>query len=121
MLLLAYQLEWSKSYARSQRWQEEVELLKEEMWWTLKYLMWRSLSWATKSVKSDQSAPSPLREGLNVYAFWQADIFTSIHDHFLSLWQGLKGLNNSPSIPEPSPPQTEEAMEGIDGGDGNLE
>ena len=39
----------------------------------------------------------------------------SIHNHFLSLWQGLKGLDNS-SDSEPTHTQTEEAMEGINGG-----
>lgn len=56
-----------------------------------------------------------------MYAFRQADVFMSIHNHFLSLWQGLKGLDKSPDCPEPGPMQTEETMEGIDGGDGDLE
>ena len=118
MSSLAYQLEWSKSYARSQRWHEEVELLKEEMRRTLKYLRWRSSSWTTKF---NQSSRSPLCEGLNAYASRQADVFTSIHDHFLSLWQGLKVLNSSADILESTSTQAEDAMEGIDGGDGDLE
>ena len=113
-----YQLKWLKSYARSQHWHEEVELLKEEMWRTLGYLKWRSLFW---TMKFNRSSQSPLCEGLNVYAFRQADVFTSIHDHFLSLWQGLKVLNSSPDILESTATQTEDMMEGINGRDGDLE
>lgn len=88
---------------------------------TLEYLKWRSRFWAAKPVKSDQPTSSPLHEGLNVYAFRQADVFMSIHNHFLSLWQGLKGLDKLPDCPEPGPMQTEETMEGINSGDGDLE
>ena len=49
---LAYQFEWSKSYARTQRWQEEVGLLKEEMRRTLKFLKWKSSLWVVKSVRA---------------------------------------------------------------------
>ena len=70
-------------------------------------------------LKSDLSSPSVFREGLNAYAFRQADIFTSIHNHFESLWRGLKGLDGSPDYP-PIPVQIEEAMQGIDGGDADL-
>jgi len=87
---------------------------------TLVYLKWRSSYWEAKAVKSDQSSASPLCEGLNAYAFRQANVFMSIHNLFLSLWQGLKGLDNSPNS-DPTRTQTEEAMEGIDGGDGDLE
>ena len=87
----------------------------------LEFLKWRSQFWVAKQVKSDWPASPPLCEGLNAYAFRQAVVFTSIHDHFLSLWQGLKGLDNAPDHPEPTFAQTEEAMEGVDGGDGDLE
>lgn len=87
----------------------------------LEYLKWKSSSWAAKSVKSDQSSSSPLHEGLNAYAFRQADVFTSLHDHFLSLWHGLKGLDVSPDHLDSAPAQTEEAMEGINGGDADFE
>ena len=118
-LFLAYQLEWSKSYTRSQRWQEEVELLKEEMRRTLEFFKWKSSVWLAKtSLKSNQSLSPALREGLNAYAFRQADVYMSLHDHFLSLWKGLTTPN--PDHPAPIPIQTEEAMEGTDGGDTDM-
>ena len=41
----------------------------------------------------------------------------SLHDHFLSLWKGLKGLDYSPDDQAPVPIQVEEAMQGVEGGD----
>ena len=120
-LFLVYQLEWSKSYARSQRWQEEVELLREEMRRTLEYLRWRSSFWVAKAMKSDRPSSSPLCEGLNAYAFQQADVFMSLHDRFLSLWQGLEQLDSLCNRPESATSQSEEVMQGVDGGDGDIE
>ena len=90
------------------------------MWQTLKFLEWKSLSWATTPLKSDLSLSSAYCEGLRAYAHWQGDIFISLHNHFLSLWQGLKGLNNSPDDPALIPRQIEEAMQGVNGGDADL-
>ena len=120
LLFLAYQLEWSKSYARSQHWQEEVGLLKEEMRRTLEFLKWKSSLWVIKSLNSTRPLSPALREGLSAYAFRQADIFRSLRNHFLSLWQGLKGLDSSLDCPAPTPTQIEEAMQGVDGGDADL-
>ena len=120
-IVLAYQLEWSKSYARSQRWQEEVELLKEEMQQTLEFLKWQSSLWVVKTLKFDQLLLSPFCEGLAAYAFRQADIFLSLHNHFLSLWKGFRELDGTPNHPVPAPTQTEEVMQGVEGGDGDLE
>ena len=121
LLFLAYQLEWSKSYARSQRWQEEVELLKEEMRRTLKFLEWKSSLWSSKALfRPDHPSSSALHEGLNAYALRQANVFTSLHDHFQSLWQGLKTLDSSSSEPAPATVQLEEMMQGVDGGDADT-
>ena len=104
--------------AQSQRWREEVELLKEEMRQTLEFFKWKSSLWSSKaSLKSEQSMTSALREGLSAYAFRQANIFISLHDHFLSLWQGFKVLNNSLDQLVPVSVEFEEAMQGVDSGD----
>lgn len=59
-----------------------------------------------------------LREGLNAYAFRQAHVFMSLHDHFLSLWKGLTVPDAD--HPAPVPVRTEEAVEGVDGDDMDL-
>jgi hypothetical protein len=84
---------------------------------TLEFLKWKSSLWAVKSPKSNQSLSSPLHEGLSAYAFRQADVFMSLHNHFLSLWRGFKELNKSPDDPTPVPIQIEEEMQGVEGGD----
>lgn len=120
-IFLAYQLEWSKCYARSQRWREEVELLKEEMRRTLEFLKWKSSHWSSRTLSKSGLPSSPaLREGLNAYAHRQATVFTSLHDHFLSLWEGLKVLDTLAVQPAPVSVQSEEAMQGVDGGDVDL-
>ena len=120
-VFLAYQLEWLKCYARSQCWEEEVKLLKEEMQRTLKFLKWKSLLWLSKRLsKPLPSSPSALHEGLNAYASRQAAIFMSLHDHFFSLWQGLEVLDGSQDQLVPIHTQFEEVVQGVDGGDVDL-
>lgn len=86
---------------------------------TLEFLKWKSSVWLAKTtLKSNQSLSPALREGLNAYAFRQADVFMSLHDHFLFLWKGL----TIPDADHPAlaPVQTEEATEGVDGGDMDM-
>ena len=88
---------------------------------TLEFLRWKSSVWLAKtSFKSNQSLSPALCEGLNAYAFRQADVFMSLHDHFLSLWKGLTVPDVALDHPAPNPVQTEEAMEADDGGDADI-
>lgn len=86
---------------------------------TLEFLKWKSSRWASKTLPKSDLPSSALHEGLNAYASRQAAVFISLHDHFSSLWQGLKVLDNLPDQPVPIPVQSEleEAMQGVDGGD----
>lgn len=84
---------------------------------TLEFLKWKSSQWLAKTLKFDPSLSPAPREGLSAYSFHQAAVFTSLHDHFLSLWQGLKVIHCPPEQLAPTPIHDEEAMRGIDGGD----
>lgn len=86
---------------------------------TLIFLKWKSSLWV-KSSKPIKPSSSALQEGLSAYAFRQASIFISLHDHFLSLWQGLKVLEPTPNHPAPVLVELEEAMQGVEGGDIDL-
>ena len=86
----AYRLEWSKSYAWSKRWEEEAELLKEEMRRTLEFLAWKSARWSSKTLKVNPSLSPALSEGLTAYALRQAAVFASLRDHFSSLWRASR-------------------------------
>ena len=93
-------------------------LLKEEMRHTLKFLKWKSANWLDKASQSALKKPPPspqLLEGLTAYTFRQADVFLSLHDHFLSLWRGFTAVDSSsdPLIPT----EIEDMMQGVDGGD----
>ena len=86
---------------------------------TLEFLKWKSANWTAKaslSVFTKLPASPLVQEGLSAYAFRQADVYLSLHNHFLSLWRGLTALDGLATQP-PSIPHTEEAMEGVDGGD----
>ena len=74
-----------------------------------------------KTLKFDQLLSSPFHEGLAAYAFQQANIFLSLHNHFLFLWKGFRELDGMPDHLVPTPTQTEEAMQGVEGGNGDLE
>lgn len=87
---------------------------------TLEFLKWRSTNWLAKASSSAliKLTPSPLiREGLTAYAFRQAEVFLSLHDHFLSLWSGYTALHGSAGQLPPIPTRIEDAMQGVDGGD----
>ena len=88
-----FRLEWLKTYARQARWKEEVALLREEIRRVLASLEWRSDNWLSKGASlvifSLTTCPYQL-EGLRAYACRQADIFDSIRNHFLGIWEGLE-------------------------------
>ena len=90
------------------------------MWRTLEFLKWKSANWSAKVSLSAFKTPPPsplVLEGLAAYAFRQADIFTSLHDHFLSLWRGFTVADASADQPPLVPTQIEDEMQGVDGGD----
>jgi len=68
-------------------------LLREEMRRVLEFLKWKSKDWLRKGgdrvISSLASCPLQL-EGLRAYTCRQADIFSSIHNHFLGVWKGLE-------------------------------
>lgn len=86
---------------------------------TLEFLKWRSKNWSAKASSAlEEPSPSPLvLEGLTAYAFRQAEVFISLHNHFLSLWRGLTVAGALADQPSLIPTQTEDEMQGVDGGD----
>jgi len=90
---------------------------------TLEFLKWKSSRWSykasLKALKLDQCSVA-LREGMIAYALRQADVFTSLHNHFQSLWQGLEVLYVSSGQPAPISARFEEEMQGVNGGDADL-
>ena len=91
----AMRVEWGKTWARVQRWTEEVKLLQEEMRRVLAYLEWKAKWWRLRATQRSD-VDSALASGLTAYAEKQAVILERLAQKFAKLWsstltkQGLK-------------------------------
>lgn len=110
--------EWAKSRARAQRAREEVNLLKEEMRRTVKFLEWRS-EWWQKKPTSWSGVSAQLSEGLRAYAMEQAATQKSLAECFEVLWETPLAdyHDNSDHEIEASDPHNEELDDDDDGDD----
>ena len=52
------QVEWSKSQARKMQWEEEVQIIQEEMQWTIVYYEWKQQWWFGITAYSQKQAHS---------------------------------------------------------------
>ncbi|KAJ7749884.1 hypothetical protein B0H16DRAFT_1318981 [Mycena metata] len=78
-------VEWSKAKARKERWEEEVDLLREEMKCVLCFLRWRAVWW--ESQRGSRTAVSrELASGLEAYAARQAVMHRDIARKFKTAW-----------------------------------
>jgi len=85
----------------------------------LAFLKWRSDGWLLKGysqlISSLTGCPHQL-EGLRAYACRQANVFSDIHNHFLSIWKGLELPREHLAEPIYPVDLTSDAME-LDGDD----
>ncbi|TDL14293.1 hypothetical protein BD410DRAFT_846162 [Rickenella mellea] len=90
-------VEWVKSKARAERWDEEVTLVAEEMRCTLAFFEWRARWWEGQVYRRilDVGDTTPLQRrsvtldilsGLRAYALKQAAIQRNLARHFATLW-----------------------------------
>ncbi|KAJ7040223.1 hypothetical protein C8F04DRAFT_948763 [Mycena alexandri] len=79
-------VEWSKAKARKERWEEEVELLREEMKRVLRFLRWRALWWEERRSSRMENVTPELRAGLDAYAARQAWIAREVARKFQRTW-----------------------------------
>ncbi|KAF7305857.1 CxC2 domain-containing protein [Mycena chlorophos] len=80
-------VEWSKARARKTRWNEEVELTREEMKRVIRSLRWAEEKWQERAdlVRDDVSVG--IAEGLRAYALRQVDIHRRIGARFYAEWE----------------------------------
>ncbi|KAJ7774635.1 hypothetical protein DFH07DRAFT_732672 [Mycena maculata] len=78
-------VEWSKAKAQKERWEEEVELLREEMRRVLRFLRWRAIWWEMRRGLRPGVAPD-VASGLQAYAARQAVIHREIGCRFKRMW-----------------------------------
>ncbi|KAL0948673.1 hypothetical protein HGRIS_010474 [Hohenbuehelia grisea] len=81
----AMRVEWSKTRARLERWEEEHILVQEEMRRTIQFLQWRANWWRAQG-EQRLSAPAPLLSGLVSYAAKQAALLEQLKQSSLELW-----------------------------------
>jgi hypothetical protein len=80
-------VEWTTSFARSERWKEEVELLQEEMRRVVAFLEWKSQDWLTKVGVPRGNTTPDIGSGLDAYAKKQAAIHCNLAVSFAKLWR----------------------------------
>ncbi|KAJ2936102.1 hypothetical protein H1R20_g992, partial [Candolleomyces eurysporus] len=89
-------VEWGKSRARAQRYQEEIQLVQEEMDCTLRFFVWKAADWRSKGIAPrTEPISAKYAEGLKAYAERQAVLCESLRSSFKSQWTGVPGLVKS--------------------------
>jgi hypothetical protein len=75
-----------KSKARADRWNEEVQLVKEEMRRMLAFLEWKAAQW-TEEGDRDLDVRSDIADGIRAYAAKQAYINRALAHSFKMRWE----------------------------------
>jgi hypothetical protein len=81
----ALRVEWAKSMAQANQWEEDVVLLNKEMCRMLKFCEWKA-DWWVRQVPLRKDVTKPLAEGLKAYTAEQADMEWWIHKAWLIKW-----------------------------------
>jgi hypothetical protein len=90
-------IEWSKSQARKMRWEEEVELIQEEMRRTIIYYEWKVSWWLQKNIQHSV-IDETIQHGIAAYAQKQAYYCRCLAESFASTW--LPYLQSQGIIPD---------------------
>ena len=80
-------VEWTTSFARLERWSEEVELLQEEMRRVVAFLEWKAEDWLAKVGARGANITFDVRSGLDAYARKQAAVYRDLAISFVKLWR----------------------------------
>jgi hypothetical protein len=78
-------VEWAKSHARANRWQEEVLLVTEEMRRVIAFLDWKASWWRIQGPRRTD-VRDDIQAGLIAYAHRQADLMQHLAEGFAALW-----------------------------------
>ncbi|KAF7318154.1 CxC2 domain-containing protein [Mycena chlorophos] len=85
--IVAVRVEWSKARARKTRWNEEVELTREEMKRVLRSLRWAEGEWQQRADRVRDDVEAEVAEGLRAYALRQVAIHRRIAASFYADWE----------------------------------
>jgi hypothetical protein len=95
--LTALAIEWCKARARAYRWQEEVQLLVEEMSRVTTFYQWQQKRWLERILEYSQTNvslthSSQIGEGVKAYAYRQADVSRRMRELCESTWKDVPNL-----------------------------
>lgn len=79
------QVEWSKSHARKQRWEEEVAIIQEEMRRVIAYHEWKAQWWRTQNARRSDTDSDRLH-GVAAYAEKQAHLSEQLAQRCAECW-----------------------------------
>jgi hypothetical protein len=82
-------VEWAKAHARVERWEEEIELLLEEMRRVPWYMKWKTQWWVDQAAGRGDEVSPLLKSGCRAYAAKQAYIWSSLGEKFRGMWTPL--------------------------------
>lgn len=93
-MIAALKIEWCKARARSERWEEEVILVSEEMRRVQEYGRWKAKWWRDRAGQRPNVSPE-VSEGIDAYAEEHADRELQRVDDLGRAWKGLPELAES--------------------------
>jgi hypothetical protein len=77
-------VEWSKSQARKMRWEEEVQIIQEEMRRTIVYYEWKEQWWL--QIARQATCDDSIQHGITAYSQKQADYCKCLAESFAMAW-----------------------------------
>ncbi|KAF7288466.1 CxC2 domain-containing protein [Mycena chlorophos] len=84
-------VQWSKARARKMRWDEEVDLIREEMKRVIRSLHWVQREWQHRVDAVRDDVEVEIAEGLKAYALRQVQIYRRIAAGFYAQWEKSAG------------------------------
>lgn len=89
-------MEWAKAQARVCRFDEEQELVLEEMIRVQRYFGWKVLWWRDREATGSENVVDKVRSGRAAYAKKQAHILVCLNEKFVRMWKSLLVTLNLP-------------------------
>ncbi|KAG2338018.1 hypothetical protein BDR05DRAFT_978303 [Suillus weaverae] len=90
-------VEWCKAQAQAHQWEEEVQLLHEEMRHVLSFFEWQAQWWDAQGSQWQFSSPA-FTEGAVAYAHHQAMLCWRMSAWFRSLWDAVPSWSAEPPM-----------------------
>jgi hypothetical protein len=78
-------VEWAKTHARANRWQEEALLVREEMRRVIAFLDWKAAWWRSQSQRRSD-VRNDIQDGLAAYANRQGHLMQHLAETFAAMW-----------------------------------